>query len=112
MGVVSDAFPLLRKVDGVIAVTRIGLARATPRRTCASSWRASRLPYSASSANAVKLGRLPETARLGCHSLLTDALPMRAPGDGMTGRWRFDPGSHPSVIGLNTTKGLCCDPVL
>jgi hypothetical protein len=25
MGVVSDAFPLLRKVDGVIAVTRIGL---------------------------------------------------------------------------------------
>ena len=39
MGVVSDAFPLLRKVDGVIAVTRIGMCTRDRARAARASGR-------------------------------------------------------------------------
>jgi Mrp family chromosome partitioning ATPase len=53
----SDAFPLLREVDGVITVKRLGRAPATVPSVCASSWTASKPPVLGIVANAVKLSR-------------------------------------------------------
>jgi Mrp family chromosome partitioning ATPase len=57
MGVVSDAFPLLRKVDGVIAVTRIGLDTRDSAAHLREQLARLEAPVLGIVANAVKLGR-------------------------------------------------------
>ena len=57
MGVVSDAFPLLRKVDGVIAVTRIGLDTRDSAAALREQLARLEAPVLGIVANAVKLGR-------------------------------------------------------
>ena len=57
IGVVSDAFPLLRKVDGVIAVTRIGLCTRDSAAHLREQLARLEAPVLGIVANAVKLGR-------------------------------------------------------
>ena len=57
MGVVSDAFPLLRKVDGVIAVTRIGVCTRDSAAHLREQPARLEAPVLGIVANAVKLGR-------------------------------------------------------
>ena len=56
MGVVSDAFPLLRKVDGVIAVTRIGMCTRDTAAHLREQLARLEAPVLGIVANAVKLG--------------------------------------------------------
>lgn len=57
MGVVSDAFPLLRKADGVIVVTRIGLCTRDSAARLREQLERLEAPVLGIVANAVKLGR-------------------------------------------------------
>ena len=57
MGVVSDAFPLLRKVDGAIAVTRIGFCTRDSAAHLREQPARLEAPVLGIVANAVKLGR-------------------------------------------------------
>jgi capsular exopolysaccharide synthesis family protein len=57
LGVVSDAFPLLRQVDGVIAVTRLGISTREHAEHMRDQLRRLEAPVLGLVVNAVKIGR-------------------------------------------------------